>query len=73
VLESARMFATLDRKLRRLQPPSRLKTLLSDTVGLIRNLPRTRYELPRHLSKRSSKAKFDDANGNLDAYDCRPV
>ncbi len=41
VLESARMFATLDPKLRQLQLPSRRKVLLSDTVGFIRNLPHT--------------------------------
>ena len=41
VLESARMFATLDPKLRQLQLPSRRKFLLSDTVGFIRNLPHT--------------------------------
>jgi GTP-binding protein HflX len=41
VLESPRMFATLDPKLRRLQLPSRRKILLSDTVGFIRNLPHT--------------------------------
>lgn len=41
VLESARMFATLDTKLRQLQLPSRRKILLSDTVGFIRNLPHT--------------------------------
>ncbi len=41
VLESARMFATLDPKLRRLQLPSRRRILLSDTVGFIRNLPHT--------------------------------
>jgi GTPase len=41
VLESARMFATLDPKLRQLQLPSRRKILLSDTVGFIRNLPPT--------------------------------
>lgn len=41
VLESARMFATLDSKLRQLQLPSRRKVLLSDTVGFIRNLPHT--------------------------------
>lgn len=41
VLESARMFATLDSKLRQLQLPSRRKILLSDTVGFIRNLPPT--------------------------------
>ena len=39
VLESARMFATLDPKLRQLQLPSRRKILLSDTVGFIRKLP----------------------------------
>jgi GTP-binding protein HflX len=39
VLESARMFATLDPKLRQLQMPSRRQVLLSDTVGFIRNLP----------------------------------
>ena len=41
VLESARMFATLDPKLRQLQLPSRRKILLSDTVGFIRDLPPT--------------------------------
>ena len=41
VLESARMFATLDPKLRQLQLPSRRRILLSDTVGFIRNLPHT--------------------------------
>ena len=41
VLESPRMFATLDPKLRQLQLPSRRKILLSDTVGFIRNLPHT--------------------------------
>ncbi|MDE3103650.1 MAG: GTPase HflX [Acidobacteriota bacterium] len=39
VLESSRMFATLDPKLKMLQLPSRRKVLLSDTVGFIRNLP----------------------------------
>ena len=41
VLESARMFATLDPKLAQMQLPSRRKILLSDTVGFIRNLPHT--------------------------------
>lgn len=41
VLESARMFATLDPKLKQIQLPSRRKVLLSDTVGFIRNLPHT--------------------------------
>ncbi len=39
VLESQRMFATLDPKLRQLQLPSRRKVLLSDTVGFVRDLP----------------------------------
>ncbi|HWB31896.1 MAG TPA: GTPase HflX [Acidobacteriaceae bacterium] len=41
VLESSRMFATLDPKLAQLQLPSRRRILLSDTVGFIRNLPHT--------------------------------
>jgi GTPase len=41
VLESARMFATLDPKLRAIELPSRRRILLSDTVGFIRNLPHT--------------------------------
>jgi GTP-binding protein HflX len=41
VLESSRMFATLDPKLKQLQLPSRRKILLSDTVGFLRNLPHT--------------------------------
>ena len=41
VLQSSRMFATLDPKLRAVELPSRRKILLSDTVGFIRNLPHT--------------------------------
>ena len=41
MLESPRMFATLDPKLRVLSLPSRRRVLLSDTVGFIRNLPHT--------------------------------
>ncbi|KAA6459287.1 GTPase HflX [Acidobacteria bacterium AB60] len=41
VLESSRMFATLDPKLRAIELPSRRKVLISDTVGFIRNLPHT--------------------------------
>jgi GTP-binding protein HflX len=41
VLQSPRMFATLDPKLRSIELPSRRKVLLSDTVGFIRNLPHT--------------------------------
>jgi GTP-binding protein HflX len=39
VLESPRMFATLDPTLRSVALPSKRKILLSDTVGFIRNLP----------------------------------
>lgn len=41
VLESPRMFATLDTTLRSVVLPSKRKILLSDTVGFIRNLPHT--------------------------------
>jgi GTPase len=41
VLESARMFATLDPTLRHIVLPSKREALLSDTVGFIRNLPHT--------------------------------
>jgi GTP-binding protein HflX len=41
VLQSPKMFATLDPKLRAIELPSRRKVLLSDTVGFIRNLPHT--------------------------------
>ncbi len=39
VLESAKMFATLDPTLRGITLPSKKKILLSDTVGFIRDLP----------------------------------
>ena len=41
VLESPRMFATLDPTIRSISLPSRRSVLLSDTVGFIRNLPHT--------------------------------
>ena len=41
VLESPRMFATLDPTIRAVSLPSRRQALLSDTVGFIRNLPHT--------------------------------
>ena len=41
VLESARMFATVDPTLRHIKLPSKREVLLSDTVGFIRNLPHT--------------------------------
>jgi GTP-binding protein HflX len=39
VLESPRMFATLDPTLRSITLPSKRNAILSDTVGFIRNLP----------------------------------
>jgi GTPase len=41
VMESPRMFATLDPTLRSVDLPSKRKVLMSDTVGFIRNLPHT--------------------------------
>jgi GTPase len=41
VLESARMFATLDPTLRHIVLPSKREIVMSDTVGFIRNLPHT--------------------------------
>src|SRR5271165_5134355 len=41
VLESPRMFATLDPTLRQVKLPSKREVLLSDTVGFIRHLPHT--------------------------------
>lgn len=41
VLESGKMFATLDPTIRAVKLPSRRTVLLSDTVGFIRNLPHT--------------------------------
>ncbi|HET8667893.1 MAG TPA: GTPase HflX [Terriglobales bacterium] len=41
VLESGKMFATLDPTIRAIVLPSKRKVLLSDTVGFIRNLPHT--------------------------------
>jgi len=41
VLESPRMFATLDPTIRGVTLPSKRKILMSDTVGFIRNLPHT--------------------------------
>ncbi len=41
VLESSKLFATLDPTIRSVTLPSKRKVLLSDTVGFIRNLPHT--------------------------------
>jgi GTP-binding protein HflX len=68
VLESSRMFATLDPTIRGVTLPSKRKVLMSDTVGFIRNLPHTlvsafratleevqRASLILHVSDASSK------------------
>jgi GTP-binding protein HflX len=73
VLESSRMFATLDTKLAQLKLPSRRKVLLSDTVGFIRDLPHTlvtsfratleeveRAELLLHVEDASSPTKDEE-------------
>lgn len=72
VLESPRMFATLDPTLRSVTLPSKRKVLLSDTVGFIRNLPHTlvssfratleevqRAALVLHVSDASSPLSFE--------------
>lgn len=41
VLESSKMFATLDPTIRAVTLPSKRKVLMADTVGFIRNLPHT--------------------------------
>ena len=41
VLESSRMFATLDPTIRSAELPSKRKVLFSDTVGFIRHIPHT--------------------------------
>lgn len=72
VVESSRMFATLDPTLRVVTLPSRRKIVLSDTVGFIRNLPHTlitsfratleevqRAELVLHVSDATSPSRED--------------
>ena len=57
VLESSKMFATLDPKLKQLQLPSRRKILLSDTVGFIRNLPHTLVTSNRATLQEAARAE----------------
>ena len=57
VLESARMFATLDPKLSAIQLPSRRKVLLSDTVGFICDLPHTLVTSFRGNAGRSEESR----------------
>jgi GTP-binding protein HflX len=68
VLESSRMFATLDPKLRALTLPSRRKILLSDTVGFIRNLPHTLI-----TSFRATLEEVEKAEVLLHVQDCSSV
>ncbi len=65
VLQSARMFATLDPKLRAIELPSRRKVLLSDTVGFIRNLPHTLI-----TSFRATLEEVEQAEVLLHVRDC---
>jgi GTPase len=65
VLASARMFSTLDPKLRALVLPSRRRVLLSDTVGFIRNLPHTLI-----TSFRATLEEVEKAEVLLHVQDC---
>lgn len=58
VLESARMFATLDPTLRAVSLPSKRQVLLSDTVGFIRNLPHTLVSAFRATLEEVQKASL---------------
>ena len=61
VLESPRMFATLDPTIRAVTLPSRRKVLLSDTVGFIRNLPHTLVSAFRATLEEVQRAVADSA------------
>ncbi len=71
VLESPRMFATLDSTLRTAALPSKRKILLSDTVGFIRNLPHTLVTSFRATLEEVQRAalilRVSDANSPLSA------
>jgi GTP-binding protein HflX len=58
VLESSRMFATLDPTLRQLKLPSKREVLLSDTVGFIRSLPHTLVSAFRATLEEVQKASL---------------
>ena len=71
VLESARMFATLDPKLKQIVLPSRRRVLLSDTVGFIRNLPHTLVTSFRATLEEVERAEIllhvrDASSGTMD-------
>jgi GTPase len=71
VLESPRMFATLDPTLRSVTLPSKRKVLLSDTVGFIRNLPHALVSSFRATLEEVQRAalilQVSDANSPLSA------
>jgi GTP-binding protein HflX len=71
VLESPRMFATLDPTIRSVSLPSRRKALLSDTVGFIRNLPHTLVSAFRatleEVQRASLVVQVSDASSPLSA------
>jgi len=71
VLESPRMFATLDPTIRGVELPSRRTALLSDTVGFIRNLPHTLVTAFRATLEEVQKASLilqvSDASSPLSA------
>jgi GTPase len=71
VLESPRMFATLDPTLRSVTLPSKRKVLLSDTVGFIRNLPHALVSSFRATLEEVQRAALilhvSDANSPLSA------
>src|SRR6202165_279149 len=71
VLESPRMFATLDPTIRAISLPSRRKVLFSDTVGFIRNLPHTLVSAFRatleELQRAALVLQVSDASSPLSA------
>lgn len=71
VLESSRMFATLDPTIRGVDLPSKRKVLLSDTVGFIRSLPHTLVSAFRATLEEVQRASLilhvSDASSRLSA------
>lgn len=71
VLESSRMFATLDPTIRGVTLPSKRKVLLSDTVGFIRSLPHTLVSAFRATLEEVQRASLilhvSDASNKLSA------
>ena len=71
VLESSRMFATLDPTIRGVVLPSKRKVLMSDTVGFIRSLPHTLVSAFRATLEEVQRASLilhvSDASNKLSA------